>query len=139
VAALELPRERIEGTGELEDLDRGLVDVGKPAAALHRDCDQPAIRSQLDAEHGADARVESPRDRRIVQRAESLDLGAPGFQIGCDHRCFRVGSQQFGHWQGRAAQCRGNGQGFPGKGQRDRIACEARLGCVLGRRDEPQP
>ena len=84
-------RKGIEGTGELQDVERGLVKLAdrrstggsRPSPACRRRRSPPPAPGSVSA--GA------ARGGRVIQRADALDLVAPGIKIGREACGARVG------------------------------------------------
>src|SRR6185437_465637 len=78
IAVRQLRREGVEGTGELEDGERGLVELRIAARAADGGAIEPAIRIDGHFDDRARPAAVALRRGREVQGTDPLHFGAPG-------------------------------------------------------------
>src|SRR5262245_13186582 len=86
----QLRRERVEGRGQAQDRQRGLVGLLAAAGALDDHAAETAVAADRDFQDRV-ARA-AARDLREIERAEPFDLAPPGVDVRCQLRLARVGN-----------------------------------------------
>src|ERR1700728_359983 len=86
----ELRGERIEGTGELQDRERRLVELRVAARAADERAVEGTARGNGQLEHGGCGHAGGARHGRVVEGSDPLDLAPPGVQVGRERRGTRI-------------------------------------------------
>src|SRR6185312_13124956 len=84
VLARQLRRKRIEGTRQLQDRERRLVEFGVAARAADDGLVERAVGADADLDHRRQVSAGDLGGGRIVERADAFDLAAPGIEVGCE-------------------------------------------------------
>src|SRR5690606_37854119 len=86
VFARKLGRERVERARELENLERGLIELGRTARAANDGRAERAVRLDAHFKHGTSDSSAAASGGRVVQSADAFHLAPPAVEVGRKRR-----------------------------------------------------